>query len=234
MFLGEASNVKELTRTKYWMNLDKELTDEEKKDYVPYVLEMGKNKKGHLKAISWQSTPGGFFYRRSYAKKYLGTSDPKKVAQAISSWDKFISLSKKINKESKGSVKIVASSYDLFYPFKAARKKGYVVDNKFYLDPQLIEWMKQFRTLYSQNLTAKGKLWTPAWFNGMKKGVLGYFLPTWGLYYVLKPNAPKTSGDWAVTSPTIPFFWGGTWLGVYYKTKHKKEALNFNKNASFR
>ena len=38
---------------------------------------------GKLKAVSWQATPGLFAYRRSIAKKVLGTDDPEAVQEKV-------------------------------------------------------------------------------------------------------------------------------------------------------
>jgi len=54
--------------------------------------------------------------------------------------------------------------------------------------------------------------------------VFGYFLPTWGLHYVLKTNAPDTSGDWAMAPGPVPYRWGGTWLGAYRGTTMPEAA----------
>jgi ABC-type glycerol-3-phosphate transport system substrate-binding protein len=54
--------------------------------------------------------------------------------------------------------------------------------------------------------------------------VFGYFLPTWGLHYVLKNNAPDTAGDWAMTPGPVPYRWGGTWIGASKTTKNPEGA----------
>ena len=59
--------------------------------------------------------------------------------------------------------------------------------------------------------------------------VFGYLLPTWGLHYVLKPNAGDTAGDWAMVQGPQPYFWGGTWLAAYSKTPNMAGALKLIK-----
>ena len=54
-----------------------------------YTKDIMTDSKGVLKGVSWQACPGGFIYRRSIAKAVLGTDDPAKVQEALSSWDKF-------------------------------------------------------------------------------------------------------------------------------------------------
>ncbi len=63
---------------------------------------------------------------------------------------------------------------------------------------------------------------------GNPKQIFSYFLPTWGLPYVLAPHAKSadgtkdTAGDWAMITGPLPYQWGGTWLGIMKETKNMK------------
>ena len=67
--------------------------------------------------------------------------------------------------------------------------------------------------------------------------VMCYILPTWGLHYVLKPNAePEAnngekafSGDWGLAVPPASYSWGGTWIGINSMSKEKALAYQFVK-----
>jgi len=54
--------------------------------------------------------------------------------------------------------------------------------------------------------------------------VFSYLLPTWGLHYVLKQNAPDTAGDWAMCAGPANYYWGGTWIAAYKGTKNPNAA----------
>ena len=54
--------------------------------------------------------------------------------------------------------------------------------------------------------------------------VMCYFLPTWGLHYVLKTDASKTAGDWAMCAGPAGYRWGGTWIAAYKGTKQPEAA----------
>lgn len=41
------------------------------KDMIPYVDELSRDKEGDIRGLSWQSTPGGFWYKKALAKEYL-------------------------------------------------------------------------------------------------------------------------------------------------------------------
>lgn len=189
---------------------------------------------GRVYALSWQSVPGAMFYRRSLAKKYLGTDDPKEIQKMFSDWDKFIDTARKLNEESFGRCVVVSTTGDLFMPFKGARKNPWVVNGKLVVDQAMIDYMKTCKIMKDEGLEGRQGQWSDGWFAGMKGElrneygnrveVFSYFLPTWGLHYVLKPNAPQTSGDWAMIPGPSVYYWGGTWLAANKNTKNPNLA----------
>ncbi|NLD94644.1 MAG: extracellular solute-binding protein [Fibrobacter sp.] len=227
VFLGEQSLVKEIVETGFWDDLSKAPYKADVKDLVPYQVKMGTDSKGVLRALSWQTTPGGFFYRRSMAKQYLGTDDPKAVGEMINSPEKFIETARKIVKESNGEVKMIAGIEDYQeFPFGNKDKSFMDAKGKLVIDPKLLTYFDIAKTLRDEKLTADLNRWSAPWTENMKKDgkVFGYVLPTWGLHYVLKTNAPDAAGDYGLTSGPNPYFWGGTWLGIYSKSKNKDLA----------
>jgi len=227
VFLGEQSLVKEIVETGFWDDLSKAPYKADVKDLVPYQVKMGTDSKGILRALSWQTTPGGFFYRRSMAKQYLGTDDPKAVGEMINSPEKFIETARKIVKASNGEVKMIAGIEDYQeFPFGNKDKSFMDAKGKLVIDPKLLTYFDIAKTLRDEKLTADLNRWSAPWTENMKKDgkVFGYVLPTWGLHYVLKTNAPDAAGDYGLTSGPNPYFWGGTWLGIYSKSKNKDLA----------
>ena len=99
--------------------------------------------------------------------------------------------------------------------------------------------MKMAKTLKDEGLEGRQGQWSEGWFAGFKGElkdeagkpveVFGTFLPTWGLHYVLKPNAGNTAGDWGMIAGPAPYRWGGTWVGAYKGTKVPKLAKDFIK-----
>jgi len=189
---------------------------------------------GKVYGMSWQACPGAMFYRRSLAKKYLGTDDPKQVQTYFSNLAKFLETAKVLFDKSKGSCVVVSSRGDLYNPFLGARRNPWVVGGKLVIDPAMEQFMDISKTLYDNKWEGRVGQWSEGWFAGMKGElkdaagkpleVFSYFLPTWGLHYVLKTNAPATSGDWAMIPGPAPYRWGGTWIGVYKGTKNPVAA----------
>jgi len=205
---------------------------------LAYPIEVG-TFQGKVYGLSWQATPGAMFYRRSLAKKYLGTDDPAEVQKAVAGLDKFLETAALLKTKSAGKCVIVSSTGDLFFPYKGARKNPWVVDGKLNIDPAMLAYMDTAKTLKEKGYEGRAGQWSEGWFAGMKgslkdeKGadveVFSYFLPTWGLHYVLKTNAPDTSGDWAMCAGPAGYSWGGTWVAAYKGTKNPAAAKEFIK-----
>jgi len=213
-----------------------DLTDvynEIKDKMIAYPAEVG-TYNGKVYGLSWQVTPGAVFYRRSLAKKYLGTDDPAEVQKHLANWDKFLETAETLKNKSNGNCYIVSTTGDLFKPYTSGRKDPWVVNDKLVVDPKAIEYMEMCKTLKDRGLEGRVGQWSEGWFAGMKgnladeagnvKEVFSYFLPTWGLHYVLKTNAPETAGDWAMCQGPVGYRWGGTWVGAWAKTKNPNAA----------
>lgn len=231
VFALEAAYVKKYVDSKFTKDLATVGIDKDKVDTLDYVMEVATDETGALKGLSWQATPGAFFYRRSIAEEYLGTSKPEEVQAMVADFDKFYDTAKKIYDGSNGEVKAISSLGDLVQVFLSSRKDGWVVDNKFVIDPAITDLMELGYKLETENLTNEAEQWTETWFASMSgDDVFGYLLPTWGLHYVLKTNAENadsktsTAGDWAMIQGPSPYFWGGTWLAMREGTKMEQAS----------
>lgn len=113
------------------------------------------------------------------------------------------------------------------------------------------------------SLTANVGEWSGEWFGGMGKDfqdaegtvyqTMAYSLPTWGLFYVIAPNAEKVDaegntcslpenptdaeqaafdacevkGNWGMASGPNSYYWGGTYLGIREGSKAADAAYDF-------
>ncbi|MCQ2610443.1 MAG: ABC transporter substrate-binding protein [Treponema sp.] len=222
---------------KYLLDLT-DMYNELKFKMVQYPAEVG-SYNGKVYALSWQTAPGAMFYRRSLAKKYLGTDDPDEVQKYFSDWNKFLSTARRLNNNSNGKCVVVSSTADIYKPFLGSRKDPWVVNGKLVIDPAMEEYMEMCKTLRDERLEGFAGQWAESWFAGMKgelrddygyrTEVFSYFFPGWGLHYVLKPNAPETYGDWGMIQGPSPYYWGGTWIAASKGTKKARLAKEFIK-----
>jgi ABC-type glycerol-3-phosphate transport system substrate-binding protein len=207
--------------------------DTAKDKLLAYPTQVG-SFEGKVYGMSWQATPGALFYRRSLAQKYLGTDDPEQVQAFVKDLPTFLATAEKLKQDSNNSCVIISALGDLQRPFEGGRKQPFVVDNKLVIDPAIEQFFEVAKEMHDKGYEGRVGQWTEGWFAGMKGEltdengnpleVFSYFLPTWGLHYVLKTNAPNTSGDWAMVPGPIPYRWGGTWIGAWKDTKNPAAA----------
>ncbi|MCL1927161.1 MAG: ABC transporter substrate-binding protein [Treponema sp.] len=201
---------------------------------MQYPVDVG-TYNGRVYALSWQATPGAMFYRRSLAKKYLGTDDPKTVQTYFANINKFLDTAKLLKTKSNGACIVVPQYSELINPYLSGRSSPWIVNGKLVIDPMVERFMDMAKTVHDSNYhILEAYAWSDQWYAGMrdelKDGsgkaveVFAYFLPTWGLSYVLKANAPATSGDWAMIQGPIPYSQGGTWLAAWKNTPNPAAA----------
>ena len=233
IFLSESAYVKKFTNLDFYENLSKAPYNAETLigKMVPYTIDLGRNEADKsIRALTWQATPGGFFYKRSIAKKYLGTDKPEDIQKMMTTTADFIKLGETLKAKSSASVKLLAGYNELVNVAIGSRSSGWVKDSKLVIDPKMMEYLDQAVTIRKEGLDAKYTQWTPAWTGSMSdKTTFGYMLPTWGLPFVLGQNAPKSEGDYAFVEAPTPYYWGGTWLGVSSKSTQKDNAWQFVK-----
>jgi ABC-type glycerol-3-phosphate transport system substrate-binding protein len=232
VFALEAAFVRKYVESGLLLDLT-DIYEANKSKLLAYPVEVG-SYNGKVYGMSWQAAPGAMFYRRSLAKKYLGSDDPKEVQPYFSDWNKFLETAALLKTKSSGACVVVPTTLDLNRAFLSVRKNPWVVNGKLSIDPVMEQYMTVSKTLRDNRWEGRVGPWTEGWFAGMQ-GVLrdeagksvevfSYFLPTWGLHYVLKTNAPDTSGDWAMIPGPASWQWGGTWIGAWKNTKNAAAA----------
>jgi maltose-binding protein MalE len=235
VFTGEAAFVKELVNSGFWMPLEQFNPD--LSQIAPYVVDIGTDPNGDVVALSWQTTPGGVFYRRSIAKEVFGTDAPNAIGDLYGSWDDFLDTAEEL--KAAGYYAVPGYADTQWFALNG-REAGWVIDGALDIAPEMIEYIEIAKTIFDNGYSADISQWSPAWFEAMGKDsdVFSFMLPTWGLHYVLKDSqaAPgdddydaslSSWGDWGLTSGPAPYFWGGTWLGVYSGTKVPDLAYSF-------
>jgi multiple sugar transport system substrate-binding protein len=238
----EAAFVKEYIESDFLADLGELLPVAEADKTYPFVIDVGTDN-GITKAFAYQATPGALFYRRSLAKEYFGTDDPAEMQELLSDMDKVTEAAAIVKEKSGGNTYMVSSSGDFANPFYANRSQPWVVDGKLVVDPMVQKYVDTAKIFRDEGYESQATQWTEGWFAGMNdslrdaggnpKQVFSYFLPTWGLPYVLAPNSAAadgstdTAGDWAVIEGPRPYQWGGTWIGVLADSDQQELAKQF-------
>jgi len=232
-FTGEAAFYKQFIEAGYWEPLGQFGAEDLIQNLVPYVPDSTRDANGEVTALSWQATPGALFYRRSIAADVLGTDDPDVVSTYTSDLAKFYELGEMVRDYYDGEKFLLSGFDDMSQFVYNMRTEPYVIDGVFTLPPSLIEYMEVAKEMRQNGIEAGASTWSPPWFSSMADGsVMCYILPTWGLHYVLKPNAEpeanegtaEWSGDWGLAVPPASYNWGGTWIGINRNSARKDVA----------
>jgi multiple sugar transport system substrate-binding protein len=240
----EAAFVKEWVESDLLANLNALVPLTKTLETYPAVVQVG-TFNGVAKGFSYQATPGAFFYRRSIAIECLGTADPVAVQAMVADQAKFLETAAKIKTCGSGDYYTVGTAGEMFNPFLANRAQPWVVNGALVIDPKVVDYVHFAKLMRDSGYESGATQWTEGWFAGMNdtlvdaagtpKKVFSYFLPTWGLPYVLVPNSTPasggagTGGDWAMINGPMAYQWGGTWVGVMKKSPNSDLATEFVK-----
>src|SRR5690625_448036 len=248
VFTGEIVYLKKWVEQDYWETLSQDPynVQEWEDDYVDYVWDLGINSDGEMKALSWQTTPGGIYYRRSIAKEVLGTDDPDEVGERLSTMDGLMEVAEELKEHNyrlfpdEGSIQAFVDGQD---PQPWVNE-----NNELVVTEARLSYFDYAKELRDKEYTALAPAWSPAWYESFsgpisynvgwdeidedadtsdQTEVFGVALPTWALHSVLKENAEETAGDWGVTNGPTPYFEGGTWIGIYKDSEKKDLAFKF-------
>ena len=213
IFLVESDYALKYVDTPYTLDVMKDigLTKKDLANQFKYTKDVVTTPKGVLKGVTWQACPAGFVYRRSFAKKVLGTDDPAKVQEKISDWNKFDAVAAQM----KAAGYYMISGYDdTFRVFTDNVTKAWVKGNKIQIDPMVNRWIEQTKTYTDKGYNQKTSLWGSDWMNGMMADgkVFGYFGPAWFVDYSMPHGDGSAFGDWAFCKGPMGYSWGGTWI----------------------
>ena len=202
------------------------------KEMIPYVDELSRDNSGALRGLSYQSTPGGFWYKKALAREYLGTDDPEELHEMLKDWDSIIEVGKQVYEKSGGKIGLlddVESVVQIYSSYKGAPWVG--EDNHIISDEFLAEQLGVIKEVCDNNVDARTDQWSAGWTSGMYSQDLFILvgLPSWGLNFCIKPGIPdgemeKAADTWGYMDAPAPYQNGGTWYGIYSGSKNKEAA----------
>ena len=225
IFTGESDYVKYLVDSGYWDDLETDPYNADTSDVWDYVVSVGTDDGGILRALSFQASPGSVMYRRDMARDVLGTDDPDEVAAMLTDEAAMLEVAAKL-KES--GIKMFASWQDIFNMEFSNRAEPWVVDGKLIIDESMLSFMDTAKTITDNGYDLGVDPWAPEWTAAVDSAdTFCYVLPSWGYQSVVKPGAVETAGEWAMCQGPIPYVKGGTWLGIYKDSPNKALAWAF-------
>ncbi len=223
---------------------------------VDYVWKVGQDKEGIQRAISYQITPAGFYYRRDIAQKVFGSEDPAEIGKLFADYPTILKTAETLKK---AGYKIFASDAETNY---FSGDSAWVVDGTLNVAQARYDYMDLCVSLYQNDYTAFASQWAAPWYQAMKGPVplltaetqwgtddmniwdaeafaaategketvevFAYGLPAWGVL-TMRDNVGETSGKWGVTAGPSYGFGGGTFIGISSSSARKELAWEYLK-----
>lgn len=217
---------------------------------VDYVWEKGKDSDGVQRAISWQITPAGIFYRRDIAQEVFGTDDPEEIGAKFADYATILETAETLKQ---AGYKIFASDGEMNV---FSNKEAWVVDGKLNVCQARLDFMDLCVQLFQGGYTAYATQWTAPWYQAMSgeipvydkdtnlwddaereaaeenatetTQVFAYGLPSWGVL-TMRDNYGETEGKWGICAGPSNGFDGGTYIGISANSEKKELAWDFVK-----
>ncbi|MBS6559724.1 MAG: carbohydrate ABC transporter substrate-binding protein [Clostridiales bacterium] len=220
-----------------------------KDNMVDYVWQAGQDENGVQRAISYQITPTGIYYRRDIAKKVFGTEDPEEIGKLFTDYNTILKTGETLKE---AGYRIFASDTEMAY---FSGDSAWVQDGKLNIDQDRKDYMDLCVSLYQNDMTAYVDSWSTTWYQAMSGGipiidsstsvwdedamkeaaksgetteVFAFGLPSWGVL-TMRDHVGELSGKWGICSGPSYGFSGGTFLGINALSKNKETAWDFIK-----
>jgi len=216
---------------------------------VDYVWKVGQDENGIQRAISYQITPAGIYYRRDIAQEVFGTEDPEEIGKLFKDYKTIVETAKTLKEH---GYRIFASDAEMNY---FSGDTPWVVDGKLNVDQSRYDFMDLCIELYQNDLTAFASQWSSPWYQAMagevpiltadtnvwdeeelakasenaeKTQVFAFGLPSWGVL-IMRDNYGDTAGKWGICAGPAYGFGGGTYIGISSNSERKELAWEFVK-----
>lgn len=251
VIVGEPQMLENMYEAGYFedLNQDPYNAQDYADDEVDYAWKVGQDADGIQRAISYQITPAGIYYRRDIAKEVFGTDDPDEVGKLFKDYDTILQTGQTLKD---AGYKIFASDAEMVYFIS---NTPWVEDGKLIVDDTRLNYMDLCVSLYQNDMTAYVDQWSTTWYQAMageipvidadtsvwdadameeaaKSGdttqVFAYGLPSWGVL-TMRDNVKDLSGSWGVCSGPAYGFGGGTYIGISALSEKKDLAWDFVK-----
>src|SRR5690554_3186897 len=251
VIVGEPQMLPEMFEAGFFEDLDQEPYNAQQyaDQVVDYVWEVGQDSDGVQRAISYQITPAGIFYRRDIANEVFGTEDAAEIGKLFADYETIMETGNTLRED---GYRIFASDGEMNF---FSGDTPWVVDGKLNVDQARHDYMDLCIALYQNDLTAFAGQWSAPWYQAMSgevpvltadtniwdeeevasaaenaemTEVFAFGLPSWGVL-TMRDNYGDTAGKWGVCSGPAYGFGGGTYIGISSNSERKDLAWEFVK-----
>lgn len=258
IIVGEPKMLEDFFDAGFFADLDQFGAQSYADDIVDYVWEIGQDADGIQRAISYQITPAGIYYRRDIAQEVFGTDDPEEIGKKFADYSTIIETARELKA---AGYRIFSSDAEM--NVFSGDSAWVLEDGTLNVDQSRIDYMDLCVQLYQEDLTAYAVQWSTPWYQAMagevpiltadiqnyaddsvnvwdanqfteatadmdKTEVFAFGLPSWGVL-TMRDNVHETSGKWGVCAGPAYGFDGGTYIGISSQSARKETAWQFVK-----
>lgn len=257
IIVGEPQMLEDFYDAGFFEDLDQFGAQDYADQIVDYVWEVGQSSDGVQRAISYQITPAGIYYRRDIATEVFGTDDPEEIGKLFADYDTILETAQTLKD---AGYRIFSSDAEINY---FSGDSAWVIDGTLNVDQARYDYMDLCVDLYQNDLTAYANQWSTPWYQAMAgevpiltaevqsyaddsvnvwdaeqfaeatkdmatTEVFAFGLPSWGVL-TMRDNVKDTSGLWGVCAGPSYGFGGGTYIGISSQSERKELAWDFVK-----
>lgn len=187
------------------------ISNDELRFMFEYTFNMTLNSNNQVTGLAWQITPGGLFYNRNIAQRYLGVSEPDDVSTYFDSWDSYLQTARSLREASNGRVRINANSSDIQSPYFNGRSQPWYQDGEVLTDSYILDFFSLMNSLVNEELTYNSSRWSSEWQGRITNGTVLSFWGTLDFGQMFLKNSHVT---WGLVRGPVDYFDGGAFLFV--------------------
>ncbi len=192
------------------------ITGSDTADMFPYTVSTGTSYDGILKAVSWQTEPGVFVYRRDIAMEIFGNDDPEYIHELISSdWEGTASaLAEK-------GYYMVSSANETYRLYGQNRTSPWTDGGSIFVDSSCRLWAEDMRRDIQNGYSPNYYMWTDQWISEQSSdgNTFGFCLASWYSEQLIPMwSDSEAYGKFGVCLPPKPYYWGGAYLCISSRT----------------
>lgn len=208
-----------------------------KDNVVPYKWSQGTTNDGRLIAFPTDIAPGTIYYPRDIlADLGYKIEDMTTIEDWLVAGLKF---AKDLDGDGVNDRWLLADATDIFFMIARSGEELYFnEDGECIVDSaRFIKAFKAAKMVREKGLDARIGAWTNEWYSTFKNGtVLMQPSGAWLGGHIRNWIAPDTAGNWGISNLPDGMYvnWGGSFLAIPEKAKHKEEAWKFIKFAATR
>lgn len=188
--------------------------------YLPWKWQAGRAPSGFQLGFPIDIGPAALYYRHDVFAEAGLSSDPDEVAEAVSTWDGYFELAKRIKQKMPDRYLITDTKMVFTYSLAQEPQKYLDRQNRYLADQSQVRraWDRAVKAFqlgltagYAGSAAGEGVDRRAAWNNGKE---VAFVNASW-ITGNLKQSAPKTSGNWHVCRPPGgPGNQGGSFLAI--------------------